>query len=93
MNVTLIEVTARSVQITWFEPEVQNGFIRYYTIKTSEQETGHVFHTSASVLEVTIPSLHPYYTYSFQVAAFTVSRGPYSSVYTVKTLEDGKFQD
>ena len=35
-------------------------------------------------------SLQPYYNYSVQVAAVTVAPGPFTSVFTVTTLEDGK---
>ena len=54
-----------------------------------EGETGRQFElTSASTLAI-VNDLHPYYTYTFAIAAVTVSQGPYSEGLSVQTLEDG----
>ena len=37
-----------------------------------------------------VTDLHPYYTYSFKVAAVTIAAGPQSIAVTAKTLESGK---
>ena len=38
---------------------------------------------------LTLTSLHPYYVYSFSVAAVTVGIGPYSTAINTTTDEDG----
>ena len=56
-----------------------------------ELVTGRSFIRHTSGLEYSFLHLHPYYTYSFTVAAVTVSPGPPSEIVTVTTLETGKF--
>ena len=40
--------------------------------------------------QVTLQSLHPYYTYTCHVAAVTTGSGPYTGNLTVKLPEDGE---
>ena len=40
--------------------------------------------------QVTLQSLHPYYTYTCRVAAVTTGRGPYTGNLTIQLPEDGK---
>ena len=78
--------------MSWSPPaaDQQNGIIREYRVQVLEIETGNVsFHVSFST-SLAISSLHPDYTYELSVSAFTVATGPYSSVVTVTTPEDGE---
>ena len=81
-----------SVQLTWLPPEPsgQNGIIQHYIISITEVDTSRLFQTMSSSIFVTIADLHPYYTYTFTVAAVTVGQGPYSEEISVQTLEDGE---
>ena len=69
---------------------MRNGVVREYIINITEVDTGSdmVFYTSTTSL--TIPGLHPFYTYLYRVSAFTVEYGPYSGSFQFTTLEDGK---
>ena len=38
---------------------------------------------------LSVGSLHPYYIYNYQVAAYTIGIGPYSEPFSLQTLESG----
>ena len=44
----------------------------------------------STTTSIEITSLHPFYVYEWSVSAFTVGEGPYSSIVTLTTPEDGK---
>ena len=71
--------------------ETQNGIITLYRINItiSETKTSFVVNaTTAGALNLT--ALHPYYSYSIQVAAVTSQGvGPFSEPVTITTPEDG----
>ena len=39
---------------------------------------------------LTLTNLHPYYTYTVLVLAFTIAPGPYSTAMTVQTPQEGQ---
>lgn len=46
--------------------------------------------TAPDATEFLVDMLHPYYVYSFYISAATsVGQGPYSTVFTIQTPEDG----
>ena len=53
-----------------------------------ETRTESQFTSNSSYIHLT--SLHPYYSYTFKIAAVTVAEGPFSNDYTVLMPEDGK---
>ena len=75
--------------MAWSPPprHSQNGIIREYRVKITEVETGRELNISTST-SITVPFLHPYYTYDCVVRGYTVMIGPYANV-TVMTPEDG----
>ena len=86
------DVASMYLTLTWNAPpfEETNGIIRYYMIRVSELETGTSFFVTSNETEVTIPELHPYYTYECNVAAYTIDLGPYSTSITIQLLEEGE---
>lgn len=93
-NLTAISLSSSYIKLTWMPPPPhnQNGIIREYTInyyvsETRERITKRSPENSTSAI---VTDLHPYYTYSFQVAAVTIGDGPLSTQVTVRTLESGK---
>ena len=50
-----------------------------------------MFQLSTNTTSITIGSLHAYYTYNCTVVAVTIGPGPFSTVITVRTAEDGRF--
>lgn len=86
-------LSSTSLDLSWSPPfpEHQNGHIVLYFINVTSLETGSsTYYTTASTyLKVT--GLSPYTTYSCIVAAETsVGRGPFTTIFTITTLEDGK---
>lgn len=47
------------------------------------------FNYSTAATSLTVPSLHPYYTYECVISAYTIAYGPYTEVFTVMTTEAG----
>ncbi len=84
--------SASTINFTWYTPPVekQNGIIIYYIIRMTEVETNIGFEFTSNFTYIYLTSLHPYYSYTFQLAAVTVSEGPFSNAYTVLMPEDGK---
>lgn len=49
--------------------------------------------TNASVQQITIGPLHPYYIYHCSVVAFTIEPGPYTSIFSIQTEEDSELSN
>ena len=91
-NSATAAVSPTTISFTWQPPsfELQNGVIRSYHINVTELETGRAwsFVTPGTETLLILNSLHPYYRYSFSIAANTTALGP--AAYTViQTLPDG----
>lgn len=56
----------------------------------SEQETGRNYNLTSAHNELSVGNLHPFYWYNFKVSAITIAEGPFSELYSLQTLEDGK---
>ncbi len=63
--------------------------IRNYEFIVTDQNTGAVSQTSTQRMNQLFDNLNPSTVYSYQLRAITVSGGPFSSIATVTTLEDG----
>ena len=84
---------SRTLLLSWSPPVVgdRNGVIRMYYVNLTEEETGREFHFETELTTLTQTSLHPFYHYSWMIAAFTVGLGPYSSPLTVQMPEDSRY--
>ena len=85
-------MSSTTIVLSWGPPPTahQNGIIRKYIITAMEVDTGYHYTWEAYTTELELHSLHPFYTYQFTIAAFTVGQGPMSSPLSLQTLEDGK---
>ena len=90
-NVINTALTSKSVTISWkaLRFEDQNGLIRYYLINVTETDTGSQFQYTSTTIDITLTDLHPYYTYSISVSAFTIAAGPWSDPLVLRTAQDG----
>lgn len=91
-NVCAVVLDATTVELLWEAPPLdsQNGIIRYYSIDVFVKNTREIFKLhSENLTQTLIMNLHPYYEYSFQVAAITIGAGPLSTAVTATTLESG----
>ena len=84
-------LNSTTIQVQWEPPSLadQNGMIHSYYLNISATETGSFFQLTSKTNVLNISGLHPYYTYSLSVAAVTIGRGPYSSVFIIRMPEDG----
>ena len=92
-SVMLMAINSTTLLVSWVPPpfEQQNGIIREYRVNITERETGMVYHLATAATSLTVPSLHPFYTYDCIVAAVTISEGPYSGEVNITMPEDGMF--
>ena len=70
--------------------EDHHGIIVEYRINITEVITGRVFVLNSTTTTLEVTSLHPDYVYQWRVTAVTVGAGPYTSVSTIRTPEDGE---
>ena len=92
-GVVMTAIDSRTLLVSWVPPpfEHQNGIIREYRVIITERETGMAYHLTTAATSLTVPSLHPFYTYICTVAAFTIAEGPYSLEVNITMPEDGTF--
>ena len=91
-NLTVTPINSRSVHLSWSPPlsEHHNGVIRQFWINITEADTGRRFQWTSLGTSLTVPSLHPFYTYWFSVAAYTVDLGPFSESSVLQMPQEGK---
>ena len=71
--------------------ETQNGIIRMCRVSVSVRESWQSFLLFVEGTELQFDSAHPYYTYTFSVAAETaIGMGPFGEEITLTAPEDGK---
>ena len=94
VNVTVLFVGPTSIHISWDHPpeDTHYGIIRQYHVTYVELETGAMFNTStdSDTTQVTVDSLHPFYTYTFFIVPVTVDVGTNHTEITTQTEEAGK---
>ena len=66
--------------------------IQRYLVNVTEANTGLKFGHVALSTNITLFSLHPYYTYSITVTAVTIAPGPPTTAVLIRTDEDGKLR-
>ena len=91
-NLSVISVNSTTMTLSWDPPPFDqiNGYIRHYVVTVTELETILEFQEEPTNTQVTLQSLHPYYTYTCRVAAVTTGPGPYTGNVTIQLPEDGK---
>ena len=91
-NVIVANVTSTSIHFSWQPPlsEDQNGVITGYTLNVTSLETGETEELFTESTAYMLGSVNPHTLYAATVAAQTnAGRGPFSSLISVQTLEDG----
>ena len=89
---TIISIDSRNVHLSWSLPlpEHQNGVIRECYINITEVDTGMKFQKTSFGTSLTVSFLHPFFTYWFSVAAYTVDLGPFTEPAVLQMPQDGK---
>lgn len=90
MELETSPLDSRTLLLSWSPPleADRNGVIRMYYGNQTEEETRKMFHFQTELTTCSQTHLHPFYHYSWVVAAYTVGVGPYSSPLTVQMPED-----
>ena len=88
----MISFNSKTITLSWEPPpsDQTNGYIEHYVVTVTELETASEFQDQSNYTQVTLQSLHPYYTYTCRVAAVTTGPGPYTGNLTIQLPEDGK---
>ena len=93
-NVTFTIMSATSLQLSWTSPpkQHQNGRITFYAIEMDVVDTEARMDMISNETSVLLKYLHPFYTYSFAIAAAnSVGLGPLSNASRVQMPESSKF--
>lgn len=79
-NVMARIINATTLSLSWSPPvpERRNGLIQRYVVSITELETGTTQLYNSTQGSIVIGGRHPFYRYSYIVAAETIGRGPYS---------------
>ena len=91
-NLIATALGSRTLHITWQPPveEERNGIIRRYVINITELDSGNEYQLENVTTEITVQNLHPFYRYSYSVAAETVALGPFTPGSIIEMPEDRK---
>lgn len=80
--------------IEWEPPpsDHHNGIIVDYCVNVTAVETGTMIQVATGgITSASIPGLHPFYTYTYIVAAATaIGRGPFTVSRSIQMPTDGK---
>lgn len=87
-NVVATALNATAIHLSWNLVSTENGVVREYVIKILEVNTSIATEARTNETSIVIP-VHPAYLYNCSVSAFTVGTGPFSTVVSVGTPEDG----
>ncbi|XP_035218180.1 receptor-type tyrosine-protein phosphatase delta-like [Stegodyphus dumicola] len=89
INLTATEVTAKSITLSWQEPEPMNGPLLAYFIRWGLQNDSYVKYGKVKEKTYMASQLNPFTEYTFQVAAETeAGLGQWSSEVNVRTKVD-----
>ena len=91
-NVVARATNSSTLIISWAPPVAErlNGLIQRYQISITGLETRTSEQFSTTEESIVIANRHPYYRYSYMVAAVTTGQGPYSTATLVRMPEAGK---
>lgn len=92
-NISTVFLDSRTLLLSWDPPPSDqiNGVIDFYTIAIFEAESMTNFAFESNISTITLNDLHPFYTYTFQISASTVSAGPLSDPLVVQMPADGQY--
>ena len=87
----MIALNPSTLIVQWKPPlaSERNGIIQHYIVTIIEQETANTSQHLVYHNNVTLHSLHPFFTYTAAVSAVTIGLGP-AAVESVQMPEDGK---
>lgn len=95
LDIRATPLDSTTLFLNWSAPseDARNGLIVQYTVNISVSETGMRFQRIVDGSgTVTLTNLHPYYEYTYIIAAATaVGTGPFSVRSSIRMPQDGVF--
>lgn len=91
-KLTVVALSSSTVQVSWDPPprDKLNGPINGYVLSIVGVNSHEEFEIDTNrSSNITFSSLHPFYTYSYTIAAVGIGIGPYSSAVLFQMPEDG----
>ena len=91
-NFEAVANSSRSASFAWDPPlaEEQNGIIINYVVNVTAIETAEMFQLFSETNSILVANLSPFTTYSCFISASTsIGNGPFSTIITLRTPEDG----
>ena len=90
----MVALNSSTVQVSWDPPpqDKQNGPVNGYVLSIFGVNSHEEFEIDTDQSSnITLFSLHPFYTYSYTIAAVGIGIGPYSSAVLFQMPEEGRF--
>lgn len=86
-----VAINSSTLALTWQPPapDQLNGVLSSYLFNVTETETGLQYQISTDLPSYILEGLHPFYRYSFTIAAVTVGAGPFSEIFSFQMPQDG----
>lgn len=93
-NVTVIALNSSTVQVSWDPPLIhtQNGPISGYVLSITGINSDEEFelYSYQDINTIIVTNLHPFYTYTYTIAANGTGVGPFSPALSLQMPEEGK---
>jgi len=86
-----LSVNSTTVEVTWNQPSITNGNLRYYTVVYGSSNDTEMMEVNSSDVTVLVSGLDPFTNYTFYVLAVTVAPSEPSDSVTVRTDEGGTY--
>ena len=90
LNVNATTVNSTAIQISWDQPDITNGIIRYYTVVYRLNDSSQTAEQNSTDTMTVVANLDPFSNYVFYVLAFTVASSDPSDNVTAMTAQAGK---
>ena len=81
---------AKTISVDWVIPPSATNVVTHYIIEITSLVTLQVNTYFSNETQALVPGLHPHYSYSCRVAAFTTYRHPFTSPIHVQMPQAGK---
>ena len=90
LNVNATVINSTTIQISWDQPNITNGIIRYYTVVYHLNDNLQTTEQNFTDTMIVVTDLDPFNNYVFYVLAITVAPSDPSDNATVMTAQAGK---
>ena len=90
LNVNATTVNSTAIQISWDQPDITNGVIRYYTVVYRLNDSSLATELNSTDTMIVVADLDPFNNYVFYVLAFTVASSDPSDNVTAMTEQSGR---